>query len=879
MFKLSRRQSILRVSLLGVLITAVLSTAVYFIINQHQESNASTKTGDWVTIQKGKRTYYADYHTHKYKVQTPAETHLHTYTGYCAEPTKDGPDDDTNKKATLLSGGKYDLIKLLIYLKQTQDPNAATAQNNIFGLIDNDGSWSKQTDDETPAERLEIRRYNFTHAVIGIIYGGDDHGLDGVDMQQINAARNRLQTLINSSDYSWQQAQKYNLFYANKKSTETVDQDIVWIEPTGSITVQKCDSQLSGCGVQGNANFDGISFTLYNGSTPIATKTLTGGAKSVSFDHLDIDITYTIKESGSNNYYNLTASDQTATPTLAGTTVTFRNTIKKGDITVNKIDAETGTCTTLDELSFNGVTFQLLNISPNPIFYNGNAYNTNQVIATKTLSDSDCSATFTQLPYGLYVVKETATGQGYELDSSPHDIALASNSASITIANRPIRGDVKFVKMDPANNMPKSNMVFSISALDKNQNIKETHIVVSDQNGVVDTSSSFIPHTFHTNGYDELYDSIEDPIVYLGYGTWFGKDKNGNSVQARDNVGALPYGKYIIQELRCDANMFCTNIINQKVTINITQQNQVVDLGDWDNTCAKFTIETEATDNKDGDKIIEVTNEPVEIKDTVSYCAKKNYNFTIKGILMDKETGNPIKVNGKNIEQSMEVKPEADCGTVEMIYKLDAKDLAGKEVVVFESLYYRDSLMTSHEEIDDESQTVELISLTTYATNDSTGEKVLPLDSDVRIKDNVRYCLKPGVEYTVKGVVMDKRTGNGLLINSKPIEQSVTFTPKTACGEFDMFYDLNTTNLGGAELVIFESLYRNDELLLEHRNINNIDETVTVELPVPETGASTKTPNASQESSNYNTIIIIATSSIVVYMTIRFTAKKRFFKR
>lgn len=871
MFKLSHRNNLLRTSLLGVVIVAILSTAAYFIVNHHQGTNA-TKTGDSVKITKKDGVgdlYYGDHQTHWYLVTN--NTSNKTYTGYCAEPKKDSPVG--NKTATSLSGGgKYDQIKLIIYIREQTDDTAITdLRNNIFSSIKNDSDWGTS---ET------YRIYAFTHAVLGAMYGGDWEGLDSGMRAQVRSARDLIEAEINNSGVAWQHAQQYALFFANKTSTDD-DQDVVWIEPTGSIIVQKCDAEItSQCIPQGNANFNNITFDLYDGSTKIASKTLSNGAQSVTFDHLNIDATYTVKESGSSNSYNLTASNQTATPTPAGTTVTFRNTVKKGKLTVNKIDKETGTCTNSGELSFAGTTLQLINNSTNPVYYNGSVVAKGSVVATRVFPANTCSVTFENLPYGAYQIKETVAATGYVLDSTPKDVTVPSNNSydvEYEFANQPIRGDVKFVKMDENNERPMKNVLFSISSLDSNEQIRETHIVVTNEDGIIDTSS--IHHSINTNGYDELYDDTANPIVFSGYGTWFGLDKNLNKLPVKDDLGALLYGTYIIQELRCDNNIFCTNIINQKHTIEVTEHNKVINLENWDNTCTKFTIETEATDNKDGDKIIEVTDEPIEIKDTVSYCAKKNYSFVIKGILMDKETGNPIKVNGENVEQSIEVKPKTDCGTVEMIYELDARDLAGKEIVVFESLYYRENLMTSHEEIDDENQTVELISLTTYATNESTGDKILPLDSDVRIKDTVKYCLKPGVEYTVKGVIMDKRTGNGLLINSEPIEQSATFTPQTACGEFDMFYDLNTTNLGGAELVIFESLYRDNELLLEHRNINNAAETVTVELPVPETGASTKTPNASQESSNLSTIIIIATSGIVIYTAIRFTAKKRFFRR
>ena len=438
-----------------------------------------------------------------------------------------------------------------------------------------------------------------------------------------------------------------------------------------------------------------------------------------------------------------------------------------------------------------------------------------------------------------------------------------------------------------------ANVVFSISALDKNNRIKETHILVSDQNGVVDTSSSFIPHSNHTNGYDAIYDT-SDQISFLGYGTWFGIDGDGRSLEVSDEVGALPYGTYIIQELKCDANFFCSNIMNQNATIEIDSPNQVVDLGNWNNTCAKFSLKTTASDNEDGDKIVETAlseGSSVTIKDTVEYCVKAGLNFRIKGILMDKETGEPLEVDGRTIESEVLLNSETECGTAEMLFTFDAASIAGKELVVFEKLYYEDTLITSHEDINDEGQTVYVIGLTTFAKNKATGEKILPRDEDVIIEDTVKYCVIPNVKYTIKGIVMNRNTKSELLIDGEPIEESVTFTPEEACGELTMDYKLNTSGLeGGMELVIFESLYAIDTddedeeveiKVLSHEDFDNTFETVQIELPAPDTGYFTSSKTSEGGVENDTTIFIAGTiiACISGYIIMRATSRKSFLKR
>ena len=998
MLRLSCKPRITRTIVFSTLILSCLAMAGYFIANQLKDSNAITKTGDRVAVRydatdSGKINYgtgpgkdgATGHHTRHYTVITSEGT----FEAYCAQPRRNDPRDESVTAAVLpIDPGHLNnqAILLLIYLLENQPTNP------IFDQVESSSSWGNNQ---------AHRRYTFTHAIIGALYANDYIGLSDSEKNKVNITIDTLKTMVDQNSVEWQATKPYQLLVAKSDSTE--DQDVVWIERTGTIIVQKRDAN-TGETPQGNASFEGITFTLYDGATPIATQALGPGMTSVTFTGLGLDFNkpYTITESpGSNTSYNHNATSsqviQIPSATQPGEAI-FYNTVNKGSITINKIDKETSSCTTVtDKHSFAGTTFQLINTSAShPIYYNGNIYGNGAVIATQQFSASNCSITFTDLPYGTYQVKEVAAGARYALNNTPVNITIPKDNnyaVSFTFENQPIRGDVKFIKKDPANNVSMENAYFSISSVDENNNIMETHIVVADHDGVVDTSKN--PHSFHTNGYDELYDSSEVPMVYSGYGTWFGKNRSGQPVPVNDSVGALPYGAYIIQELRCDANLFCSDIINEKVTIRITTHNQIVDLGDWDNTCAQFTIETEATDKEDGNHYVEPGQDTV-IVDHISYCAKKNYTFTIVGTLMKKNatTGEaePYLVNGEKVEKTVEVKPTTDCDTLDMEFPITVPNTPGESLVVFEKLYYKESLKTKHEEIDDEGQTIHIVKLGTIATDNSdddklivpneetiikdtasycigtpgigytitgvlmdkttgnpimsngepvtqsvyftpeqkcgtvemvfpaidttsiighpivvfetlflddrmiptpryekiishedlndeeqtvyvidlrttiqpneNGTKLFPRDSDIAVKDTVHYCLQPGKEYTVKGIVMDKETGNGILVNSAPVESSVTFTPTEPCGETEMIFNFNTTNLGGARLVVFESLYYNNELIIEHKDINNEDESFEIDINAPETGYAAKMSTGTTET-NHIELLFVAAFAII----------------
>ena len=625
----------------------------------------------------------------------------------------------------------------------------------------------------------------------------------------------------------------------------------------GKITVEKRNSETNECvdDFKTNAKFSLINKTgitikygnsnYENGETVVANASLNSDC-NIIWDNLPYG-NYEITETYNGAIYNIDDTQpKPAAVSANSTTITFTNTPKKGNITINKIDSETGTCESIYGLSLAGTEFKIYNNTGVSIKYKNQIIENGDYVDTATISNvsgNTCHVVFENLPYGDYKIKETATPEGYAPNTTEYTATIPSD-ANITVSNQPIRGDLMFVKMDANNATPIPNVLFSISALDNEYNVTETHLAVTDQNGVINTASSFIPHSNYTNGYDTLYDET-DNIPFAGYGIWFGLSSSKSALPVNDNLGALPYGRYLIEEMRCSANNFCYRIEDQKRIIRINEAGQIVNLGDWDNTCSIFSLETDAVDPKDNNKYIEALKE-AKIVDHINYCARTDRKFTINGILMDKATGEPLLIDGKTIEKTIEVAPKDECEKVDMEFVFDGTGLGGRELVVFEKLYYDNELIVSHEDIDDEAQTVEMVYLHTFAADKSTRSKTLPLGENVVVQDAVEYCLKPGFEYTVKGIIMNKKTGEELLVNDNVVNQEITFTPEKPCGKFDMFYELNTADLGGAELVIFESLYRGEELLLEHKDVNDADETINVALPAPNTGAPMAESGTSQ---------------------------------
>ena len=76
-------------------------------------------------------------------------------------------------------------------------------------------------------------------------------------------------------------------------------------------------------------------------------------------------------------------------------------------------------------------------------------------------------------------------------------------------------------------------------------------------------------------------------------------------------------------------------------------------------------------------------------------------------------------------------------------------------------------LVTGHKDIEDPDQTVKVEEPQLKTTATINGEKVVDWQGEVTLTDTVLYTgLTPGKKYQVKGVLMDKSTGDKLLIDS-----------------------------------------------------------------------------------------------------------------
>ena len=262
---------------------------------------------------------------------------------------------------------------------------------------------------------------------------------------------------------------------------------------------------------------------------------------------------------------------------------------------------------------------------------------------------------------------------------------------------------------------------------------------------------------------------------------------------------------------------------------------QIVELSEGEIASVSFhnvpiEIGTKAT--VEGEKEVDPLDK-VTLTDTVSYTGLvpgKEYKVT--GVLMDKETGEKLLVNGKEITAKTTFIAETKNGSVDVTFIFDATGLHGKEIVVFEDLYRENVLLATHADINDEGQTVKIKNpeIGTKATAD--GKKEITADK-ITITDVVSYKdLTPGKEYKLTGVLMNKATNDKLLIDGKEITAEATFTPKATTGEVEMTFTFDARELTAeTEVVVFETLYRDELEFAAHADISDADQTVKI-LPL-----------------------------------------------
>jgi len=511
-------------------------------------------------------------------------------------------------------------------------------------------------------------------------------------------------------------------------------------------------------------------------------------------------------------------------------------------VVLAKLDAETGKASALGAGTLAGATFEVS-------YYDG-LYDAGSLPAKATRTwtvttgadgTADLSAAMGDalyhdtagrvcVPVGTITVREASAPEGYLAASTTNivHVSAAGTSEVIstyvapTVAEQVKRGDLRLVKVREGNMERLAGVPFLVTS----KTTGESHVIVTDANGEANTSSSWVSHTADTDANDAV---ASGGAISAGAGTWFSGSAS-TTTKADDSKGALPYDTYTVSELRCKANEGL-DLVSFDVTV--TRDATCVDCGtvaDAEGPAIATTLTGE------GGEHMALATGATTLTDTVAYenlTAGSTYELT--GTLMDRGTGRAVTdAEGHAVTATTTFTPALSSGSATVTFELDASTLAGRSVVAFESLSLGGHVVATHEDINDDWQTVSFPRVGTTATDAADGNHEVGASASASIVDTVEYSgLVPGLEYETTGTLVDRETGEPVTgADGTKVEASATFTPEATEGTVEVTFVFDASALAGHDVVAFETVTHEGRVVATHADISDEGQTVSVtEVP------------------------------------------------
>ena len=228
---------------------------------------------------------------------------------------------------------------------------------------------------------------------------------------------------------------------------------------------------------------------------------------------------------------------------------------------------------------------------------------------------------------------------------------------------------------------------------------------------------------------------------------------------------------------------------------------------------------------------------------------------TIKGLKINRETEKAIKGalfglfksdTTEYTETNAILTAESDENGIFVFDNIPFGDWLVKEIKPAENYLPSDDI--HHITVTDNEQIIEITAvndripeLKTTAT--INGEKEVTAKGEITIDDVVEYKhLVPGKEYKIVGTLMDKSTGKPFEIDGKPVTSEVTFTPEKSNSKVTVSFTFDASGIKtDTELVVFETLYRDNVEIAVHADIEDEGQTVTINVPAPKKPSTPKT--------------------------------------
>ena len=560
------------------------------------------------------------------------------------------------------------------------------------------------------------------------------------------------------------------------KANETATVSFSNVLKKWKATITKVDAETGAA--QGDASIAGAVYGVYHGSDLIDQYTTNASGQFTTKEYVCGDNWYIQEISPSSGYlldttkYPVGAEPDKYTLEHNQIPIGVKEQVIKGKIQIHK-QYETLEGTPKDEAA---AEFQVY-------LKSAGSYDKAKASERDTIITSASGYAVTKnMPYGTYIVHQTKGGAGREFVDDFEVVISANNQTySYELLNELKNGQLKIIKISDDGKV--EGIQFRVTRLADNY----SKVYTTDASGLILTETL--------------------PIF-------------------EDNEGKTKY-QYRVEELDTKETFGYALPDPQIVTLEegdiaeVNFHNVPLEIG----TMAKFEDGTKDTQSA----------QDIVLVDTVRYTGLQvGKEYKLSGVLMNKATAKPfLDFDGNEVTAEATFTPTDADGTVDVTFMFSSLHLKqDTEVVVFETLYREDIELATHAQIDDEGQTVEIRvpKIGTTATFED-GEKEIIANEEITIIDSVAYSdLKPGKEYTVSGVLMDKETGKAFLdINGEEVRASTTFVPEEPTGTVDVLFKFNAVFVQDkTDIVVFEDLYHKGIQLATHAEINDEGQTVTV---------------------------------------------------
>lgn len=466
--------------------------------------------------------------------------------------------------------------------------------------------------------------------------------------------------------------------------------------------------------------------------------------------------------------------------------------------------------------------------------------------------------------YENLIVGETYTLTGSLVDKNGNPVKINGNAISATKSFKPIEANgtetVQFIYDATVNNLDKV-ICYEVLSLGTNEIVSHKDVNDADQ------TVSYIESSFYTTAYttsESIKDlepiekaTINDKVVYsqLAPNTsyklvaeLFDKTandyvkKNGTKVTVTPTFvsSGTGNGDVVVTFNDVDVSALAGHdiVVYQHLYLGDILVKELIDVNDVNETVHVInpTVATVLAETSTGNKVIPCS-ETAKVTDTITYTGliKDNtYRFESRLVLSD---GTYLKdKSGNDVIVTKEFVGTVNNTIVQTAdFTIDTRTIAGKSVIAYNSLYRvignNSYLLLTENSLTNAAQTVTVPSISTKATDASTGIKTLCSSATNQVKDTVTYSgLIPNKQYTLTLTVYNKTDGKLLMdaTNTNPITGTQQFTPKSASGSVDVTVTFDTTNLAGKALVCYEKLVADGKEYAIHADPNDKDQTVYV---------------------------------------------------